>query len=393
MAADTFTEVTRHSWGGRMGSAFKGILFGIVLFAGAFVLLFWNEGRSVTTYKALKEGAGAVVSVDANEVDPANEGALVHLSGLADTRQALADPIFGGEVKAIHLAREVLMYQWQESSHTEEKKDLGGSTETVTTYTYDKDWSPTLISSKGFKKPEGHQNPTAMPYRGETFSARTVTLGAFTLSPALVSDITGGEPHTVTTPVASLPGDLKFKTKAHEGGYYVGGSPQNPQVGDLRVSFSVVMPQTVSIVAMQKGSSFAPYRTTVGKDILRLQAGEHTAAAMFEAAQSENTVLTWILRVVGFLAMFIGLRMMLAPISVAMDVLPFLGNIAEMGLGMVSFLITLVLSLITIAVAWIVYRPLLAGVLIAVAVAGVFAFIRLRRKKGMPPPPPLGSPA
>ena len=40
----------------------------------------WNEGRAVRTAESLEEGAGAVVSVPADAVDPGNEGKLVHVS-------------------------------------------------------------------------------------------------------------------------------------------------------------------------------------------------------------------------------------------------------------------------------------------------------------------------
>jgi len=392
MSGDTYTEVTNRSWFNRMGSAFKGIVVGLVLFVGAIVLLFWNEGRSVKTYKALKEGAGMVISVPADEVNPANEGKLVHITGMADTPEMIQDPVFGGAVKAVSLRRSVRMFQWQEESRSEERKKLGGGTETVTTYTYKKDWVGRLINSSNFKQPEGHQNPRAMIYTTETFAAAKVSVGAFTLSQSLAGAINHFEPYTVHTPVEKLPGDLKLKAWAYEGGYYVGASPQDPQVGDCVVSFDVVRPQVISLVSTQRGNSFAPFHSSVGEDIQRLQVGEFTAAAMFEAAQSENTMLAWLLRLAGFVVMFMGLRMIFTPLSVGLDVIPFLGNVAGMGISLVSFLVALVLSLLTFAVAWIVYRPLLGIALVVVAVAGVFALIRLKRKKGMPPPPPAGPP-
>ncbi|MCI5157840.1 MAG: hypothetical protein D3906_05255, partial [Candidatus Electrothrix sp. AUS1_2] len=83
MSDDSYTEVTSESWFGRIGGAIKGIIFGFILFLIAFPLLFWNEGRAVKTYKSLKEVSGAVISVLADQVDPNNEGKLVHLSGRA----------------------------------------------------------------------------------------------------------------------------------------------------------------------------------------------------------------------------------------------------------------------------------------------------------------------
>jgi hypothetical protein len=50
------------------------------------------------------------------------------------------------------------------------------------------------------------------------------------------------------------------------------------------------------------------------------------------------------------------------------DVLPFLGSMVGAGTGIISFLLAACLSLITIAVAWIVYRPVLGIILLVVAV-------------------------
>lgn len=124
MSDDSYTEVTNQSWFSRIGGAIKGIIFGFILFIIAFPLLFWNEGRAVKTYKSLKEGSGAVISVLADQVDPNNEGKLVHLSGRASTEETLTDPVFGVSENALRLRRKVEMYQWQEHSESETKKNL-----------------------------------------------------------------------------------------------------------------------------------------------------------------------------------------------------------------------------------------------------------------------------
>ena len=132
MSSDSYTEVTSQSWFSRLGNAFKGIVVGIIMVVIAFPLLFWNEGRAVKRYKTLKEGGGAVISVAADKVDAANQGKLVHMTGMATTEENLVDTSFGVSSQAIKLKRYVEMYQWQEESKSKEKKKLGGGTETVT---------------------------------------------------------------------------------------------------------------------------------------------------------------------------------------------------------------------------------------------------------------------
>ena len=103
---------------------------------------------------------------------------------------------------------------------------------------------------------------------------------------------------------------------------------------------------------------------------------------MIQQAQESNRILTWILRLVGFLLMLAGLNMIFKLLSVVADVLPILGDIVGAGMGIISFLLAAVLSLITIAIAWIFYRPLLGIVLVVVAVGLAAAIMgKLRSAK------------
>ncbi len=377
--ADSFTEVTGESWFSRIGGAIKGVFSGIVLCFAAVVLLFWNEGRAVKTYKTLKEGAGTVVSVAADRVDAANEGKLVHLSGMTKTDAVLADSEFGVSAKeVVKLRRVVEMYQWQERVESKTEKKLGGGTETTKTYSYAKDWSEQPVDSGRFSHADGHQNP-AMPYRTAAQEARKVTLGAFTLSSSLVSRIGNFEALPVADATA-LPEALKAKAKPSAGGFYIGADPAAPQVGDLRVSFQVAKPAAVSVISRQTGDSFRPHVASTGKSIEMLVMGARPAAEMFQAAQASNKTLTWILRFVGFIVMLIGFGMIFKPLVVLADVLPFLGDIMGIGTGFISFVLAASISFITIAVAWLFYRPLISipllvgvGVLVWLAVKKIKA--------------------
>ena len=88
----------------------------------------------------------------------------------------------------------------------------------------------------------------------------------------------------------------------------------------------------------------------------------------------------WILRAVGFLLTFVGFNLIFKPLSVLADVIPMLGNLVGMGTGLIAFLLASILSLITIAVAWFVYRPLYWITLLVVAVLLVLAILGKMRK-------------
>ena len=367
MSRDSFTEVTNQSWFSRIGNAIKGVLIGLVLFVVAFPLLFWNEGRAVKTYKTLKEGGKAVVSVASDHVDSANEGRLIHTTGNADTEETLTDSVFGLSAKALKLRRVVEMYQWQQASESKTKKKMGGGTETATTYTYSKTWSDRPIDSSSFKESAGHTNPGSLPYETTAQTAGRVTLGTFTLSSSLLAQINNFESLPVPGDTV-LPEALQGKAKLHNTGFYIGADPASPQVGDTRIKFEVAKPTQVSVIAKQAGNTFEPYAAKAGGTIELLQTGVHEAAAMIQQAQDSNRVLTWILRLAGFILMLAGLNLVLKPLSVIADVLPIMGSIVAAGTGVVSFLVAAILSLITVAIAWIVYRPLWGVILLILAV-------------------------
>jgi hypothetical protein len=336
----------------------------------------------VQTAKSLEEGASMVVHVDADKVDKKHDGDLVHVTGEAKTDEKLADDDFGVTAPALKLYRNVEMYQWIEESHSETRKKLGGGTETTTTYDYKKDWKDSLVDSSAFKHPEDHTNPSSMPVEARATIAKKITLGAFTLPEEAVSRIDKRDPLPVDDKSAeSLPSVLKDKTKVNGGGFYIGESPASPAIGDVKVSFEVVKPATVSLVADQSDDTFAPHHAEAGDDVLLLEYGKKSADAMFTAAQEANATLTWILRAVGFIAMVIGLALIFGPISTAGDVIPFVGSLLGLGTAIFSFVISLALSLVTIAIAWIFYRPLLGIPMLVISLGAIVGLSIVGAKK------------
>jgi len=146
------TVTTNQSWFSRIGGAFAGVIIGLILIPLCIWALSWNEGRAVQTERSLKEGAGAVVSVPSTAVSPANEGKLIHTTGTVVIADPLVDPEFGVTAAGVRLNRNAEMYQWVESSKSETRTKLGGGQETVTTYSYAKEWKSEAVDSSQFQQ-------------------------------------------------------------------------------------------------------------------------------------------------------------------------------------------------------------------------------------------------
>lgn len=379
---DQTTVTTNTSWFSRVGSAFAGVIIGIVLIFACVWGLAWNEGNAIKVEKGLNEGAGLVVEAAASPIDPAKDQQLVHVVGDVAVTAPLTDGQFGVTATGVRLDRQVEMYQWQEESKSETRTKLGGGEETVTTYTYTKVWSATPIDSSGFQTQAGHENP-AMTLEASTVYATDATLGDFQLEENVLSQMDGAQALPLgaeqAEAIQAAAGQGRTLTVANNQ-IYIGANPQTPVVGDTRVTYQVTPAAETSIVARQNGDGFLPYRTRNGTEILMVASGDTPAADMFQSAQDANTFMAWAIRVGGVILLMVGFGLILAPLGVLADVLPLAGSIVRMGTGLIGFVLGLLVGTVTIAIAWFAFRPILTAIILLIG--GAIAFVVWRFGRG-----------
>lgn len=409
-----YTEVTRTSYGSRLKNSLGGIFIGILLFLGGTALLWWNEGRAVKTTKMLKDAEKNYVEMEnISKVDPAFEGQLVHAMGLATTTDSLADPTFNVGAVAVKLNRQVEYYQWIEHAKSEKKDKIGGAQETTTTYTYSKDWRSSPVNSAEFKDPDYHgRNFVYNQFEELEKAAEKVSFGAYRLNSSQISSFHNSQPLNVTldkeilTSIEKACSDVR-KAKglsdvvpaadsvkataeeeqqlkyAHVSGnvLYIGRSPQMPEIGDVRITFTVDLPAKASILAKVMGDTFTSWKAKNGKMFQALYMGEKSAEEMFSSEHATNTIITWLLRILGVLVIIGGLRSIVSIVPTLLKVLPFLGQILESGLGVVCGIIGLAWSLIVIALAWLFYRPVLGVALLVIAGLLIYWLVSRSKKK------------
>lgn len=384
-----------------------GVLIGFVLIIGCVAALAWNEGRAVKTERGLKEGAAAVIDVQATPISADNEQKLVHVSGPVVVTDPLEDSEFGVTATGVHLARKVEMYQWRETSKEEKRTKLGGGEETVTTYTYAKAWSGSAEDSSEFAEPNGHQNPE-FAIEGADILAQDATLGDFQLDEDVVGQIGGAAPLRLTQDNLNA-----VKAAVGQGGHYVSiarntillsaerprstdvddaddaeplseattTTSTNPSIGDVRISYELTPARVISVVARQNDDGFLPYSARNGEEFLLVADGALPAADMFKGAQDENRIMTWIIRVIGLVLLITGFGLILAPLGVLADVLPLAGTVVRMGTGLIALVLGLIVGVITIALAWFAFRPLLSVGLLVVGGLIAFGVYRLARSR------------
>ena len=372
-----YQEVTKTSYGSRLGNSLKGILVGLALFVAATVLLWWNEGRAVKTSKMLKAAETECVDVaSVASLDPALEGKLIHATAVAKTDEILTDPTYGVSVNAIRLVRDVEYYQWVEHSESVTKDKIGGGQETTTTYTYSKEWVSGPIDSGNFKDPDYQSSNfvrTTVP--DNTVTAEKVEFGAYVLPPAMVGAIPAST--SVNLPASLANG---IDTFVDGSTVYYGENPQTPAVGDVRVSFTEADGGTASILGQVVGNTFEPFKHKNGKSLMVLKMGEHSQESMFESEKAANKMLLWVLRILGIILVIAALRMTFSILVTILKVLPPLAKVGELGVNLVTGVVGFVWALLVILIAWVAYRPLLA-VALALVIAALVYFLVSKSKK------------
>lgn len=410
-----YTETRTVSYGSRLSNSFKGIGTGFVLLIAATVLLWWNEGRAVHTAQDIKEvGANATHVESIDKVAP--EGQLIHANGTAVTTDTIADATFGIRTNALSLARDVEYYQWTEQSHTETKEKIGGSKEEVTTYTYSKDWVSSPVNSSNFHDPQYKNANTVLAninYKDETVYAKNVSFGAYTMPEDFIHSVAACAPEAeedlVFDQAVLVEMDKAIANTQGQGGYqpaynniaandsaatvdlkwvhqsknelYFGQNAGAPTVGDVRVKFSSKNASAViSLVAVVQGKSLTSYRTKNKANRNYISAGTKSLEEMMQDAEDDNNMMTWALRILGIILVYVGFKSIFEILVTLLKVLPFLANIFNWGVSLICGVLAFVYSLIIIAVAWIFYRPIL-GICLLAAAGGLIYWLAIGKKK------------
>lgn len=351
----------------RIGNSFKGILGGFVLIIIGICLLWWNEGNNVKNLKTTAEMEDAVIDVKSDKINPKNEGKLIATHGVLTNEKELTDETFGVTIKTPILKRVVEVYQWVEESNNDDDGN--------TTYSYKKEWSDDLIDSSEFHN-AGHDNPKEKKYEDKTFTSDDVKVGKFSLSSEQIEKLSTKGEYTDFNQEKADESSLKISSK------YLTNSEdlENPQIGDIRISFVYNNSKDVSVLAVQSDNSFVDFVSKAGKTVNRIMDGNHSGIDMINVIKGENKFLKWLLRIFGVLFCVGGFSAILKPISAITSFVPILGSLVGTAVGFVAFILGLSLSLIVIAIAWIRFRPILGISLLAVVVV-LLIFLIIRGKK------------
>lgn len=324
--------------GGIIGNIFGGIIAGIILIIVGVILLWYNEGRTIKTSRSINEAEKEMISVSSDSIDSDNEGKLIATTGkLTYSSEGVTDYDFDIYVQTAKLVRKVEMYQWEESCDEDDN------------CSYKQVWKEDRIDSSKFDKETGHVNPE-LDYENRTFYAEDIKVGAFELD-------SFKEYLSATSRVSIKDSNV---TGFYVNNNYLVDYSGNPEVGSVRISYYLCDAKEVSVLAVQKGDSFAKYKAENGYEVYSLVNGSQTGSEMIEGLRSSNNMMKWILRLLGWLLNVIGFIALFSPLQKTIGRIPLIGSVVNGVTGLIGGLIGTAVSFVVIAVSWFAYRPLLS---------------------------------
>jgi len=136
------------------------------------------------------------------------------------------------------------------------------------------------------------------------------------------------------------------------------------------------------VVGRQAGREVRPYKTEGGEELLILQEGIRSPAEVFRTEQNNNRTQTWLYRLGGWLATFLGLTLLSQVLELALDLVPRLRQVLALQIGSLPFSVSLTLTLGIIGLGWLLFRPLLGFALLLLAAAPyIVPFYRLLKDR------------
>lgn len=350
---------------------FGGVIGGILLIIVGIGLLWYNEGRTVGEQKGISEAKDKYVQVKSDKIDSKYDNKLIATNGKLDISNSneLVDSDFNIKIKSAKMTRTVEMYQWDESCTTDDNN--------VEKCDYKKEWEDSVIDSSDFKK-SGHDNPNSMPYESKIYVADNVKMGAYSLPNTLLERLSTKKTKTgeeLREEFANKIADYKI-----EGEYITSQVEEEPQIGDIRIKFDYNDADSVSVLAVQTGTTLTSYVPKTGSKIYKIKEGIHTGDEIIQDLIDENNTIKWIFRLLGTVLVMIGIGSIFSPINKLANFIPIVGGVVGVITGLVSILAGLAISLVVIALAWFRFRPLLSISLLAIVVVCIILLFVLKKK-------------
>jgi len=135
------------------------------------------------------------------------------------------------------------------------------------------------------------------------------------------------------------------------------------------------------------GNRLTAWTASNGKEKFLVDAGALGTAELIAREQSAQSLLAWILRGAGFLMMWLGLGLILAPLAMLLAIIPPVASVGRFAIGMITFVVALGLSVATIVIGWVAHNPVVLGIAVVAGLGVAFWWLRRRSAAALPRDP------
>lgn len=262
---------------------------GAVLIVVALVLVGLTEHAD--RLRAMGEQAlgGFVLSGGEAQPGPSSDGRLVFVAGPVRIAKPAYDAQFNVSANALALVRNVEMFQWHVAVDDEG--------------VYEQDWIGHPVDSAAFAQPAGHANPGAFPFGAERFESTDVHVGGFKLGPKLVHDVPGIE--DFKPDLDALPANMAATFQVYDGALVTSANPGHPQIGDLRVSWQQIAPNSLTVLARAQGGELVETLDAAGHPLSQVQIGKRSLSDVVPDAAPAPSF-AWARRALALLLAWLG---------------------------------------------------------------------------------------
>lgn len=347
-----------------------GALFGLGMFAGAFFLLWSNEGR--INYANIADDSISAPAIQENTI---LQGELVALEGDLISRHFLNDPIFIEDTLYIQFNRKAEMFAWEETKVTEDED---------TYYEYSAEWTDSPENSNSFSD-SSFFNPE-MPFDSLSFTVPTANINLYGID---TSTVLFPEPEKVDLTNERIRNEIvnSSDVSIHNDYIYIGyATLDSPEIGDLRISFTAVPQQNnVTAFGIIIEDQLLPFIFDGDESLYRIFFVDRENAII--QMDEEYTAALWGARFAGFTLLWCAMFLLLNPITIIISFLPILEKAGAWFLVAITFPIAAVISILLILVSFLAHNPfvLIGFISLALfaiaAIAGGLFYLDKRKKE------------
>lgn len=254
-------------------------IIGCLCFLLGFLILWFNELRSVKIDTLISRGVNECESIDASKATSETLGCLVHVQGHTDGMSPVVDPQFQGVRvnRCLKFQSTVEVYEWVQTVKIGGGQSVRRGTRDAQDrranirFDFHREWTTIHRNSSNFQSSAGRASPeNPRPPRGLNFGTATtvckdVHLGNFKLPEDMVAQLRNFQPAMPYLPKTVEACGLKFY--ADQDGYYYArpsarsiretpswkaedAPSRKAAVGDIRVRFLCVLPGDATTVAV-----------------------------------------------------------------------------------------------------------------------------------------------